>query len=500
MSSKVRILLLLSAVAALALAAGYLLTGTPVTVSVDGAQSTVHTRRATVGDVLADLGLRLASSDIVTPTMSTPLQPGTAIVVSRAQSVTVLADGHTYNMDTHAQTAAAMLREAGVQLNQRDLVFLNGQTVDINNALRTKPAAASGSSLASFGRAAIGSQQSGVIAQSPSPLTISVRRAVSISISDVGTSANAVTAARVVGDALFGEGIYIYAADIVTPTLDTAVSAGMTVTIQRAKPVTIIADGRTFSTRTQAKTVAALLIDEGIPAQNKDFTTPGLQSQVTSGMTIAMTRVREDYITESEGIAFKTTYQPDANLELDQQRIVAHGKRGVFKRSIRIVYENGKEVTRVVDREWTDEEPTTQIIAYGTKIVIRTLSTPDGPIEYWRAVRVWATFYTPLTSGTPLDAPYFGITFTGKRATKGIIAVDPSAIRLHTGMYLPGYGFGAAEDTGNLVTGMVIDLCYDDDASHPERWTWARWTTAYLLTPVPGNIPYILPDFPREPT
>ena len=47
--------------------------------------------------------------------------------------------------------------------------------------------------------------------------------------------------------------------------------------------------------------------------------------------------------------------------------------------------------------------------------------------------------------------------------------------------------------------GKVIDLCYDDDDSHPERWSWARWTTVYLLTPVPADIPYVLPSYPREP-
>jgi 3D (Asp-Asp-Asp) domain-containing protein len=268
--------------------------------------------------------------------------------------------------------------------------------------------------------------------------------------------------------------------------------------IQRAKPAVITADGRTFSTRTQAATVAALLADEGVAPQGKDYSTPALQTAVTPGLVVELTRVREEFVTEAEGIAFTTVSQPDGNLELDQQRIVTPGKQGMRKRSIRIVYENGKEMQRVIDREWVDEQPTTQVIAYGTKIVIRTLSTPDGPIEYWRQMRVWATFYTPLLSGTALDAPWFGITFTGKRATKGIIAVDPRAINLHTGMYVPGYGFGAAEDTGNLVTGLVIDLCYDDDDSYPERWQWARWTTIYLLTPAPANIPWVLPDYPKE--
>jgi uncharacterized protein YabE (DUF348 family) len=336
------------------------------------------------------------------------------------------------------------------------------------------------------------------VAQPPPAMTIVVRRAVPISIVQDGAASTVMTAAGSIGEALFAEGIYIYASDIVTPALNAAVASGAQISIQRAVPVTVVADGRTISTRTQAKTITDLLMSEGIPAQGKDFTNPGLQTAVSAGLVVKLTRVREATITESEGIAFTTVHQPNPNIDLDQQQIVTHGKAGVRKRTVRVVYEDGKEVQRVVDREWVDEPPVTQVIAYGTRVVIRTAMMPDGPIEYWREIRTWATFYTPIHSGTPLDAPWFGITFTGKRATKGVIAVDPRAIPLHTNIYVPGYGFGAAEDTGNLVQGMVIDLCYDDDDSHPERWQWARWTTTYLLTPVPANIPYVLPDYPKE--
>ena len=37
--------------------------------------------------------------------------------------------------------------------------------------------------------------------------------------------------------------------------------------------------------------------------------------------------------------------------------------------------------------------PTPRIIGYGTKIVIRTVDTPNGPVEYWRAYTMYATSY-----------------------------------------------------------------------------------------------------------
>lgn len=505
MAKQDRILLPFSLLIMLSLVAGYQYSRTTVTLAIDGASRLERTHRLTVAGLFDEIGFAPTPFDIVTPPITTTLRSGDVITVQRARQVRLVADGRAISWLTHARTVSQALSEAGVLLHERDSVYVNDRLTD-SNALLSGQALPGGASHAAFSTmqpVAAAPETSPVALDAPqaAPLvSITIRRAVAVTINDDGAAVNVMTAASTVGEALWREGVYVYAADIVTPPLDTRIAAGAVVSIQRARMATITADGRTFGTRTQAGTVAAMLIEEGIVPQGKDYSTPALQSPVSAGMTVQLTRVREDNITESEGVPFKTVMQPDGNLELDQQRIVTHGKQGVLKRTIRIVYENNKEVQRVVDREWVSEEPTTQVIAYGTKVVVRTTMTADGPIEYWRAFRVWATFYTPLLSGTPLDAPYFGITFTGRRATKGIIAVDPKTIRLHTPMYVPGYGFGAAEDTGNMVVGKVIDLCYDDDDSHPERWSWARWTTVYLLTPVPADIPYVLPDYPREPS
>ncbi len=54
-----------------------------------------------------------------------------------------------------------------------------------------------------------------------------------------------------------------------------------------------------------------------------------------------------------------------------------------------------------------------------------------------------------------------GITATGFRARKGIVAVDPSVIPLGTVIYIEGYGQALAADTGGWIKGNRIDLCYD---------------------------------------
>ena len=54
-----------------------------------------------------------------------------------------------------------------------------------------------------------------------------------------------------------------------------------------------------------------------------------------------------------------------------------------------------------------------------------------------------------------------GITATGLRARKGIVAVDPHVIRLGTELYIEGYGKALAADTGGWIKNNRIDLCFD---------------------------------------
>jgi 3D (Asp-Asp-Asp) domain-containing protein len=137
------------------------------------------------------------------------------------------------------------------------------------------------------------------------------------------------------------------------------------------------------------------------------------------------------------------------------------------------------------------QPPQDRIIGYGTNIVIRTLDTPDGPLQYWRKIFVRITAYSASRSGTPTEAPWYGRTRTGKTLTKGIVAVDPTVIPLGTKLYVLGYGFGSADDTGSQIQGKWVDLGYDD-------WNFEHWygyTDVYLLAPAPPpeQINWVLP-------
>lgn len=75
--------------------------------------------------------------------------------------------------------------------------------------------------------------------------------------------------------------------------------------------------------------------------------------------------------------------------------------------------------------------------------------------ENARSIVMEATAYTAAEgSGT-------GLTATGQPLQRGMVAVDPSVIPLGTQLYIEGYGYAVAADTGGAISGNHIDLAMD---------------------------------------
>lgn len=62
-------------------------------------------------------------------------------------------------------------------------------------------------------------------------------------------------------------------------------------------------------------------------------------------------------------------------------------------------------------------------------------------------------------------------TFTGTWPSRGTIAVDPLVIPLGTKLWVEGYGYGTAEDTGGAIKGNRIDVFLESEG---ECWEWGR--------------------------
>jgi uncharacterized protein YabE (DUF348 family) len=429
---------------------------------------TIHldTRAATVGAALAEAGVWYDGADVVAPPPQTSLAGLGAITVQRAALVSLVADGGLRLLRLPPRAPAAILAGSGLDLEDGDAVWVDGRLVPAGPELAGQSAPAH---------------------------QISVQRALTVTIQEAGAAPRIErTSARTVGEALAQLGYTLYAADAVSPPLDTLLRPGLAVTLQRALPVVVQVDGQAVPFRTRQTTVAASLAEAGIALLGADYTVPAEDQPLPASGVVAVVRVREEILTEQQIVPYETTYQPLDSVEIDNVYPVQAGQPGVLRRLTRVRYENGVEVARVPEAEVLVQAPVPLVIGYGTQIVVRTLDTPDGPVDYWRAYTMYATSYAAkFTNRTP-GTPSYGRTASGKIVTKGLVAIDRRLIPFGTRMYVPGYGFAEAADTGGGVRGRFIDLGFDD-------WNyegWHRVVTVYFLTPVPpaDQIRWIIPS------
>ncbi len=221
--------------------------------------------------------------------------------------------------------------------------------------------------------------------------------------------------------------------------------------------------------------VLAILTYSGfnLPSQPQVLAESLSQEEVLSAPQPIHTTSRFETKLESvtEQLPKKTVYKDDPEKEAGDESVVEEGKDGKREKIIKITFYEGKEYEReILSTEVTPAVD--KLITRGTKIIWKTLQTPDGEITYWKKMRVWATHYDQHCLGCN------EWTAIGMRAGKGVIAVDPKVIKMRSKVYVPGYGHAVAGDTGGAIKGNIIDLGFED--ARTAGWS-ARFVDIYLL-------------------
>ncbi len=447
---------LLALLALTGLAAGYRATLTPVTIVIDGEERRVRTHQPSVELLLVDLNLALRSEDRVSPPLDTPLEGDTRVSIEHARPVVISVDGFERIRYVHGESPADLLAQEGVQLDAHDKLDVRPPLVGDPHDTRFR---------------------------------LVVERAVPVVLEEGAVRTSFYANAATVGEALLQMGIALYRADRVFPDPATPLQSGMHIRLERSVPVSVQIDGHTLRTRTHRKRVGEVLADLGVVLNGQDYAVPSLEAALGDGAEIKVVRVTESVLVEQSPIPFETVWQANADMELDTQGLVQEGSPGVLERRIRLRYEDGQVVERRVEGESVVLAPSNRVMGYGTKVVVRSLQTGSGTVEYWRKFRMLATSYSASTAGVSPNNPHYGYTATGIRMRDGLVAVDPRVISLGTRVYVPGYGVGLAADTGGAIKGKRIDLGYSDE----NLQLWYSWVEVYLLTPVPDRINYLGP-------
>lgn len=295
------------------------------------------------------------------------------------------------------------------------------------------------------------------------------------------------TKAGTIHQALNQAGLVLRLGDLTTPELSRPVTPGSHVYVDRAKDVTLLADGEERDLRTRAATVGEVLRQADFALGVLDRLDPEIDAPVPPGLRVQVTRVRVEREVGMEVLPYQTLYQPDEDLEIGHERQTEPGAAGVYRWEHLTWYEDGVETQRVLEKEYLERPPRPRVVSYGTKIIPHYVETGAGSFQYYRTVRVYATWYSPRSAGKPPWHPGYGITSVGVRVHKGIIAVDPRVIPYWTQIYVPGYGVGVAADTGGGIVGNKIDLGFADH--EPSDWR-TGWVDIYLLgSPPPPRPP-----------
>jgi len=268
-----------------------------------------------------------------------------------------------------------------------------------------------------------------------------------------------VTSARTVGDFLKERGITVGAGDYVHPSADTAISPGMQIAYSASVPVTLAngADRRTITTN--AGDVGALLEERGIHLGTYDKVSPSLADPIVAGATIRVTHIVKWTSAQKIRIEPKIVHGIDFALAPGKTKIVSPGRAGERLTIMSFTSTDGKLSKRILASHVL-RKPRIRIIAEGVGTYAAFADFAQRGLQKTayiaaNAMDMIATAYTASCAGCS------GYTATGYRAGRGIVAVDPRVIPLGTKLFIPGYGFAIAGDTGGAIIGNRIDLGFN---------------------------------------
>ena len=323
-------------------------------------------------------------------------------------------------------------------------------------------------------------------------ITLTVRRAVILTLVSSDGQQIIKSSALSVGQALTEAGYTLFASDKLDPPAETSINGPITINYQPSREFVVTADKIQTQIRSAAPTVGQGLAEAGVPLVGLDTSIPVESAALPEDGQIHIMRVVELVALTQKSIPFSTRTELSADLEIDQQALLQGGEPGLAISRLRTRSEDGVQVSQKNESEIVIRPPQDSIIGIGTKIVIRTTTVDGVDIEYWRTLHLYATSYSPCRSATPDGRCSYG-TSSGMTAGKGVVAMQYYWYLLFgfEHLYVPSYGYAVVGDVGgsNLSSHYWIDLGYNDS----DYVEWADWVTVYFLTPVPANPGYLLP-------
>lgn len=260
--------------------------------------------------------------------------------------------------------------------------------------------------------------------------------------------------------------------------LDENVFDGMQVVINRAFPVTVVADGEETTLYTMGSSVSDLLDEAGVEVGEEDDVSRTLTSDVSDEATITVDRVEYTERTEKEEIPFETVTETSADMFEGDKKVVTEGEKGEKEKVYKDKFVNGELESSELISETTTKEPVKEVVQIGAKkrpalIKFRNGVEPISDFEVPSYVKLDSNGlpknYVDYLEGAATAYTNDPQTSTGREPQQGIVAVDPSEIPYGSELYIVSkdgqfvYGYAIAGDTGGFIysTNNIADLYMD---------------------------------------
>lgn len=253
--------------------------------------------------------------------------------------------------------------------------------------------------------------------------------------------------------------------DVVVPGIDEKVKDKMTIEVKRAFPVKIFYDGKERLVKTQPDKVKNIVKKANISLDQKDKTVPELEEHIKTKGSIQVVRVEEKVDIKVNNIPYKTITRKDSNLSVGSTKVAQEGEEGKEKIITTYNLENGEIVSKTTNKILLKESKPKIVLMGSMDVAYRG----GSKFSYKQKMSMTATAYTYTGSCTA----------TGTTTRRGVVAVDPSVIPLGSRLYIEGYGYARAEDTGGAIKGNRIDV-FLPSYSEARRYG-RRQVTVYVL-------------------
>ena len=239
--------------------------------------------------------------------------------------------------------------------------------------------------------------------------------------------------------------------------------------------VLLTVDGATRKLHPKAKTVGEVLTQEQIILGPEDFSTPESSTPLERNTTIHVTRVTHKIEVRKEQHKTKIYWRVQLKANL-RPVLIERGTAPEETQTVRMNYQDNIVVSEDVIKRKVVRRPvlTLTLFSHDNGQPIKTYDLAKA-----KHIIMRATGYYVGEKYVPSDT-----TFLGYKLRRGLVAVDPKVIPLRTRLYIKGYGYAYAADTGSAIKGNRIDLAVKDKKE--EAKFNRKQITVYVLEKAKG--------------